>query len=141
MRRTKSFTGLSPLFMPRCTVFGGRYSAPPAFNLLRRPVCALEGEIALDHIGEFLGIGMNMPGQHGAGREDVGLGDHLFAVVAGQRLDEKLLRGDGAWALGLAREHEAGTGDANDKHAGNDPVPQSHGFTPSRPIPLARLGL
>jgi hypothetical protein len=26
-----------------------------------------------------------MPGQHGAGREDVGLGDHLFAVVDSAR--------------------------------------------------------
>ena len=82
-----------------------------------------------------------MPGQHGAGREDVGLGNHLFAVVAGKRLGEKLLRGDGALALGLARKHEASAGDANEKHAGNDPIPQSHGFTPSRPIPVARLGL
>ncbi len=87
-------------------------------------------------------VGMDMPGQHRAGREGIGLRVDLLAGLAGHGLGEELLRGDGALAVGLARKHIARrAGETRQKHDANDPIPQSHGFTPSRPRSFGHLAV
>src|SRR4029450_9026619 len=108
---------------------------------LRLLTGTLEGEGAFDYVSDFVCIWMNMPRQHGAGSEGVALRVDLLARIAGERLNEELLRVDVARAVSLAREHKTRACRRCERQKSYDGDPHPHHITSSISSAHAFFGL
>src|SRR5262249_26043402 len=79
------------------------------FDLTRRLAGSLEGQGALDDIGDLVRIGVGVPGYALARGEGVELDTHFFGWIAGEVLHNQLLGFDLGRLPGIARQQQAGT--------------------------------